>query len=99
MQWAVELSERSGIPVYFESSPTTVKLYERVGMRCLKEEIVHKAADLGTKEDVTVPLVVYVPTTSKSLPLDKSMFRKSPGRLSQLVQRMVIAWWNLNNFS
>ena len=98
VQWGVEISERSGIPVYFESSPTTVKLYERVGMRRLKEEIVHKAADLGTKEDVVVPLIVYVPTTGKC-GLDKSMFRKSPSRIGQLIQRCVVAWWNLKNFS
>jgi hypothetical protein len=72
-------------------------MYERVGMRRLNEEIVHKAADLGTKEDVVVPLVVYVPTTAKC-PLKKSMFRKSPTWSSQLVQRIVIAWWNLRNF-
>jgi hypothetical protein len=98
VQYGVEISERSGLPIYLESSPTTVKLYERVGMRRLKDEIVHKASVLGTKEDVVVPLVVYTPTTAKCS-LEKSMFQKRPNRISQLVQKIVIAYWNFKNFS
>ncbi|KAJ2899395.1 hypothetical protein MKZ38_003067 [Zalerion maritima] len=61
IQWGLEVGEKAGLPVYFESSPSTVKLYERMGFETLPEKIVHKAETLGTPKDVEVPLMVKMP--------------------------------------
>ncbi|KAG9237422.1 acyl-CoA N-acyltransferase [Amylocarpus encephaloides] len=62
VQWGIDLGEQSGVPVYFESSPTTIGLYEKMGWHRLKETVVHKADVLGTEEDITVPLVIRFPS-------------------------------------
>jgi hypothetical protein len=60
----IDLCDRTGLPMYFEASPTSVGLYEKMGYERLNETIVHKAELLGTKEDVTVPLMVRMPKTA-----------------------------------
>ena len=62
VQWAVDISEKIGLPFYLESSPTTVKLYEKMGFQRLKETVVHKAETLGTEKDTVVPLMVNMPS-------------------------------------
>nr|KMM69654.1 hypothetical protein CPAG_05968 [Coccidioides posadasii RMSCC 3488] len=62
VRWGIDLSEQTGLPVYFEASPSTVKMYEKMGFETLKETIVHRAEDLGIKEDITVPLMVRMPS-------------------------------------
>ncbi|KAK4108053.1 hypothetical protein N656DRAFT_680162, partial [Canariomyces notabilis] len=57
----IDLCDRTGLPMYFEASPTSVGLYEKMGYERLNETIVHKAELLGTREDVTVPLMVRMP--------------------------------------
>ncbi|KAK5995480.1 putative acyltransferase SID5 [Cladobotryum mycophilum] len=62
VQWGMDLGERAGLPVYFESSPTTVGLYKKMGFELLEEKIVHKAEVLGTENDIEVPLMVRMPS-------------------------------------
>jgi hypothetical protein len=61
VQFGIETADRVGLPVYFESSPSTVKLYEKMGFETLRDKIVHKAEVLGTPTDVEVPLMVRMP--------------------------------------
>ncbi|RFU78998.1 apoptosis-inducing factor [Trichoderma arundinaceum] len=62
VQWGIDLGERAGLPVYFESSPSTVGLYKKMGFELLDEKIIHKAEVLGTEEDIEVPLMVKMPS-------------------------------------
>lgn len=62
VEWAVDITEKMGLPFYLESSPTTVKLYEKMGFQRLKETVVHKAEILGTEKDAVVPLMVNMPS-------------------------------------
>lgn len=55
------------MPVYFESSPSTVGLYRKMGFELLPEKIVHKAEVLGTEQDITVPLMVKMPSIAGGL--------------------------------
>ncbi|KAH7322726.1 hypothetical protein B0I35DRAFT_476647 [Stachybotrys elegans] len=61
VQWGIELGAKANLPVYFESSPSTVKLYKRMGFEQIEEKVVHKAAVLGTEADIEVPLMVKMP--------------------------------------
>jgi predicted GNAT family N-acyltransferase len=72
-QWAIDLSEQTGVPVYLEASPKLYKWYEKLGFLRLKEEVVHHAVDLGTKNDVAIPLMVKLP--SKGCDFDTSLLR------------------------
>lgn len=58
----MDLGERAGLPVYFESSPSTVGLYKKLGFELLDEKIVHKAEVLGTENDIEVPLMIRMPS-------------------------------------
>ncbi|KAM0460887.1 hypothetical protein ACHAO4_001683 [Trichoderma viride] len=62
VQWGMDLGERAGLPVYFESSPSTVGLYTKLGFELLDEKIVHKAEVLGTENDIEVPLMIRMPS-------------------------------------
>ncbi|KAM0254006.1 hypothetical protein ACHAQJ_006976 [Trichoderma viride] len=62
VQWGLDLGERSGLPVYFESSPSTVGLYTKLGFELLNEKVIHKAEVLGTDKDIEVPLMVKMPS-------------------------------------
>ncbi|KAJ4385916.1 hypothetical protein N0V85_007981 [Neurospora sp. IMI 360204] len=61
------VSERCQLPIYFESSPSSIGLYEKAGYEILKETIVHKAETLGVKEDIVVPLVVRMPSSANGV--------------------------------
>jgi hypothetical protein len=67
VSFGIDLCNRTGLPLYFEASPSSVGLYEKFGYERLKETIVHKAELLGTEEDVTVPLMVRMPKFSGCL--------------------------------
>lgn len=62
LRWGIDLCEQIRLPVYFEASPSTAKMYEKAGFETIKETIVHKAELLGTKEDISVPLMVLMPS-------------------------------------
>lgn len=64
VQWGLDLGEKTGLPVYFESSPTTAGLYTKLGFELLEDKIVHKAAVLGTEDDIEVPLMVKMPSNA-----------------------------------
>ncbi|KAI1296033.1 hypothetical protein F5Y03DRAFT_298769 [Xylaria venustula] len=70
-EWALDLGERTGLPVYFESSPSTVKLYLKMGFELLPETIVHKAEVLGTPSDVEVSLMVKMPSAAGNMTFDE----------------------------
>lgn len=63
----MELSDSLGLPLYFEASPSTYKLYEKMGYEPLDEKVVHKAELMGTPTDITVPLMVKMPSSAKGL--------------------------------
>jgi hypothetical protein len=65
------MGEKVGLPVYFESSPSTVKLYEKMGFERLKESVVHKAEVLGTDTDIEVPLMVKMPSSAGGLTFEE----------------------------
>lgn len=56
----IEVAERSGLPIYLESSKEGVALYNKLGFRELKERIVHNKEALKAEEDYVVPLMVWV---------------------------------------
>ncbi|KAM3502202.1 hypothetical protein MY11210_009140 [Beauveria gryllotalpidicola] len=39
VQWGIDLGEQAGLPVYFESSLSTVGLYTKMGFEVLQEQI------------------------------------------------------------
>lgn len=55
------MCEACRLPLYFEASPSTVGLYEKMGFQSLGETIVHSREVLGTEEDIVVPLMVMMP--------------------------------------
>lgn len=60
----VDLSNRSGLPIYLESTASAVRLYSGMGFRMVPGDVarvVHDAAVLGTEKDVEVPLMVKLP--------------------------------------
>lgn len=59
--WVIEGCEKFRLPVYFESSPSVVGLYELLGFQRIPETVVHSKEMLGTKEDIVVPLMVRMP--------------------------------------
>lgn len=65
IEWGIDLCDRSCLPVYLESSPTTAPLYKKMGFVTLKEKIVHKKETLGTDSDIEVPLMVRMPSHTK----------------------------------
>jgi hypothetical protein len=58
----IDLCDRCGLPLYLESSPTTMPLYKKMGFTILKEKIVHKKEVLNTDADIEVPLMVRMPS-------------------------------------
>ncbi|EXJ78795.1 hypothetical protein A1O1_09197 [Capronia coronata CBS 617.96] len=69
--WAIELADRSDLPVYIESSPSTWKLYTRVGFEVINEKLVHSKELLGTEEDIEVPLMVRMPSSANGMSFDE----------------------------
>lgn len=65
VRWGSQLAEDSGIPLYLEASPSTWKLYEKLGYERLPEKVVHKAETLGTQTDIEVPLMVKWPRSQQ----------------------------------
>lgn len=61
------MSNNTGLPLYFEASPSTYKLYEKMGYETLEEKIVHSAALMGTETDIEVPLMVKMPASAGNL--------------------------------
>lgn len=57
----MELSDSLGMPLYFEASPSTYRLYEKMGYETLEEKVVHAPELMGTEEPVEVPLMVKMP--------------------------------------
>ncbi|KAF6820122.1 GNAT family [Colletotrichum plurivorum] len=66
-KWGMELSDSLGIPLYFESSPSTYKLYEKMGYETLDEKIVHKAELVDSDTDDVVPLMVKMPACANGM--------------------------------
>ncbi|KAK3952988.1 hypothetical protein QBC32DRAFT_129944 [Pseudoneurospora amorphoporcata] len=66
-KFGLDLSERCQLPIYFESSPSSIGLYKKAGYEILKETIVHKAETLGVEEDIVVPLVVRMPSSANGM--------------------------------
>lgn len=64
LEFAIYTADQLCLPLYFESSPTTVGLYRKLGFEELPERIVHKAELLGTETDIEVPLMVRMPSSA-----------------------------------
>jgi len=71
VQWGIDLGENGCLPVYFESSPSTVKLYQKMGFERLNESVIHKAEVLGTTSDIEVPLMVKMPSCAGGMTFDE----------------------------
>lgn len=67
VQWGIDLGERLQLPVYFESSPSTIGLYRKMGFEQLPESIIHKKETLGVDADIEVPLCVRMPSSSHGM--------------------------------
>ncbi|KAK3988933.1 hypothetical protein QBC44DRAFT_328460 [Cladorrhinum sp. PSN332] len=65
--WGLEFCDYTNLPMYFEASPSSVGLYEKLGYERLKEKIVHKAELLGTETDLEVPLMVRMPKAARGM--------------------------------
>ena len=65
--WGMQLSDSTGLPLYFEASPSTYKLYEKIGYVTLDEEVVHSPEVLGLPTSLRVPLMVRMPAVAKGL--------------------------------
>ncbi|KAF1812370.1 hypothetical protein P152DRAFT_33596 [Eremomyces bilateralis CBS 781.70] len=70
-EWGMELAERSGVPLYFESSPSTLAFYQKLGFETLSEKIVHKKELLGTENDIEVPLMVKMPSAAGGMTFEE----------------------------
>lgn len=72
IKWGLEVSDRVGLPIYCESSPTTFKLYQKFGFKVLKnEKLIHKKEVLGTDEDIEVPLMVRMPAVAGDMSFEE----------------------------
>ncbi|KIV91026.1 hypothetical protein PV10_05616 [Exophiala mesophila] len=78
IKWGSEQASSANLPIYFESSPSTAKLYERLGCQRIKETIVHSAEVLGTDHDIEVPLMVVMPKCAKGMTFDEWRERGYP---------------------
>ncbi|CAG8949066.1 hypothetical protein HYFRA_00002195 [Hymenoscyphus fraxineus] len=67
VQWCIDTSNSSGLPFYLEASPFAAPLYTKMGFETLEETIVHKKEVLGTPEDVTVPLMIWMPEAANGM--------------------------------
>ncbi|KAI1114539.1 putative GNAT family acetyltransferase [Nemania sp. NC0429] len=70
-EWAIDLGNKTNLPVYFESSPSTVNLYKKMGFELMPETVIHKAEVLGTDMDIEVPLMVKMPSGAGGMPFDE----------------------------
>jgi GNAT superfamily N-acetyltransferase len=66
VQHVVDLGVRTNLPVYLESSPSSKGLYQKLGFQTLDEGVTHAAEDLGSAEDVHIPLMVMYPDGGSS---------------------------------
>lgn len=67
IEWGIELSNETGLPIYIEASPSTYLLYRRMGFEILPEKVIHKGEVIGTPNDIEVPLMAYMPACAKGL--------------------------------
>ncbi len=65
--WGMQLADSTGLPLYFEASPSTYKMYEKIGYQTLDEEVVHSPEVLGLPTPLRVPLMVRMPAAAKGL--------------------------------
>ncbi|KJK78709.1 hypothetical protein H634G_06085 [Metarhizium anisopliae BRIP 53293] len=79
VQWGMQMGELAGLPLYFESSPSTVNLYKKMGFELLPEKIVHKAEVLGTEKDIEVPLMVKMPSVAGGVTFQEWRQKGYPG--------------------
>ncbi|KAM0428921.1 hypothetical protein ACHAPT_006721 [Fusarium lateritium] len=90
-QYGIEQSERLQIPLYFESSPTTLGLYQKVGFEVLDRQVVHKASDLGTPEDVVVPLCIRMPAAANGMTFEEWQAKGYPKFETRPVDTSILA--------
>ena len=63
----MQLADSVGLPLYFEASPSTYKLYEKMGYETLSDKIVHSAELMGLSTPIEVPLMVKMPAAAGKL--------------------------------
>ncbi|KZZ98783.1 Acyl-CoA N-acyltransferase [Moelleriella libera RCEF 2490] len=71
VRWGTQLSDSTTLPIYVESSPSTVNFYKKLGFELLPETVVHKAEVLGIEDDVSVPLMVKMPSAARGLTFEE----------------------------
>lgn len=77
--------------MYFESSPTTLGLYTKMGFVELEKHIVHKAEDLGTPEDVVVPLCIRMPAAANGLTFEEWQAKGYPKFETKPIDTRILA--------
>lgn len=77
--------------MFFESSPTTLGLYKKVGFVELEKQVVHKAEDLGTPEDVVVPLCIRMPAAANGMSFEEWQAKGYPKFETRPVDTSVLA--------
>ncbi|KAI8718339.1 N-acetyltransferase domain-containing protein [Fusarium sp. LHS14.1] len=90
-QYGIEQAERLQIPMYFESSPTTLGLYTKMGFVELEKHIVHKAEDLGTPTDITVPLCIRMPAAANGLSFEEWQAKGYPEFETKPIDTRILA--------
>ncbi|KAJ4328318.1 hypothetical protein N0V84_001189 [Fusarium piperis] len=90
-QYGIEQAERFQIPMYFESSPTTLGLYKKVGFKELEKQVVHKAEDLGTPEDVVVPLCIRMPAAANGMTFEEWQAKGYPKFETRPIDTSILA--------
>lgn len=63
----MQFSDNVGLPLYFEASPSTYKLYEKMGYETLEDKIVHSPELMGTPTAIEVPLMVKMPAAAAGI--------------------------------
>ncbi|KAJ3462480.1 hypothetical protein MRS44_007266 [Fusarium solani] len=90
-QYGIEQAERLQIPMYFESSPTTLGLYKKVGFEELKKQVIHAAEDLGTPEDVVVPLCIRMPAAANGMSFEEWQAKGYPKFETRPIDTSILA--------
>ncbi|TRX89378.1 hypothetical protein FHL15_009676 [Xylaria flabelliformis] len=72
MQWGIDVAEKTGLPIYLESTVPGNSLYEAMGFEQLTHvQIIHKAAITGDPEDTEIPLMVKMPGKAKGMTFER----------------------------
>jgi predicted N-acetyltransferase YhbS len=85
--WGTDVAEKAGVPVYLESSPGALPLYESLGFERLKETVVHRPEVTGEESDVEIPLMVKMPASAQGMSYAEWAASGYPSTQGQMVRQ------------